>query len=100
MDIAVFNVQTEVQDEDCLYLNIWSPGLDNARRPVMLWIHGGGFQRGSGSQPEMDGSKLAKCGDVVIVTINYRLTVFGFLRSQVVACWNSLIFFPYKSRKL
>lgn len=68
------------QNEDCLYLNIWSPGLDNARRPVMVWIHGGGFQRGSGSQAIFDGSILAKRGDVVIVTINYRLNVFGFLR--------------------
>jgi para-nitrobenzyl esterase len=67
------------QDEDCLYLNIWTPGLDDARRPVLVWIHGGVFNSGSGSLPAYDGSRLAARGDVVVVTINYRLGMLGFL---------------------
>jgi para-nitrobenzyl esterase len=70
----------ESQDEDCLYLNIWSPGLDDARRPVLFWIHGGAFNVGSGSQSPYDASKLAIKGDVIVITFNYRLGVFGFLR--------------------
>jgi para-nitrobenzyl esterase len=69
----------ESQSEDCLFLNIWSPGLDDARRPVLFWIHGGGFRRGAGSRPIYDGSSLLKRGDTVLVTINYRLGPFGFL---------------------
>jgi len=65
--------------EDCLFLNVWTPGLDNARRPVLFWIHGGGFQSGAGSLPLYRGSLLAKRGDVVVVTINYRVGVFGFM---------------------
>src|SRR5260370_27039896 len=65
--------------EDCLYLNIWTAaGSANERRPVMVWIHGGGLTRGSGSGPFYDGESLARKG-VVVVTINYRLGVFGFL---------------------
>jgi para-nitrobenzyl esterase len=69
----------EPQDEDCLYLNIWSPGLDDSRRPVLVWIHGGAFNIGSGSQLPYDGKKLASRGNAVIVTINYRLGPLGFL---------------------
>lgn len=69
----------EPQSEDCLYLNIWSPGLDDARRPVLFWIHGGGFTMGSGSGPVYKGSTLATRGNVVVVTINYRLGSLGFL---------------------
>src|SRR3712207_215533 len=65
--------------EDCLYLNIWTPGLDGARRPVMVWIHGGAFVTGSGSTPWYDGTRFAARGDVVVVTLNYRLGAFGFL---------------------
>ena len=65
-------------DEDCLYLNVWTPGLDDKRRPVMVWIHGGGFTTGAGSDPIYDGSALAARG-VVVVTINYRLGPLGFL---------------------
>lgn len=65
--------------EDCLSLNVWTPGLDDARRPVMVWIHGGSFLSGSGRSPWYDGSALALGGDVVIVTINYRLGALGFL---------------------
>jgi len=65
--------------EDCLHLNVWTPGLDGARRPVMVWIHGGAFVTGSGSTPWYDGTTFATRGDVVLVTINYRLGAFGFL---------------------
>src|SRR5436309_11568883 len=64
--------------EDCLTLNVWTPGFDG-RRPVMVWIHGGGFAFGSGSQPIYDGALLARGGDVVVVSVNYRLGAFGFL---------------------
>ena len=64
--------------EDCLYLNVWT-GAKSAkeRRPVMVWIHGGALTRGAGSLPTYDGEALAKKG-VVLVTINYRLGIFGF----------------------
>ena len=66
--------------EDCLYLNVWTPGADRGRRPVLVWIHGGAFILGSGSQMLYDGATLARRGDVVVVTINYRLGALGFLR--------------------
>ncbi|MBN1381256.1 MAG: carboxylesterase/lipase family protein [Deltaproteobacteria bacterium] len=66
------------QDEEgCLNLNVWTPGTDAGRRPVLFWIHGGGFSFGSGSFD--DGSQLARRGDCVVVTINYRVNIFGFL---------------------
>ncbi|MQA00530.1 MAG: carboxylesterase family protein [Dehalococcoidia bacterium] len=65
--------------EDCLNLNIWTPGLDDAARPVMVWIHGGGFRTGTGASPMYDGRTLARRGDVVVVSINYRLGPVGFL---------------------
>ncbi|GAA4099286.1 carboxylesterase/lipase family protein [Mucilaginibacter panaciglaebae] len=69
-----------MQDEDCLRLNIWTPALDNKKRPVMFWIHGGGFSSGSGQEhPSYDGENLAKLGDVVVVSINHRLNAYGFL---------------------
>jgi len=76
-----FLVQPEKQpqSEDCLYLNIWTPGLDGAKRPVMVWIHGGGFTSGSGSGVVYNGRALSVRGDVVVVTINYRLGALGFL---------------------
>ena len=73
------SAEPEPQAEDCLYLNVWSPGLDDARRPTMVWVHGGAFVMGSGSTPLYDGASLARRGDTVIVTINYRLGPFGFL---------------------
>jgi len=65
--------------EDCLFLNVWTPALDDARRPVMVWFHGGGFASGSGSSRAYDGTRLARRGDVVVVTVNHRLNVFGYL---------------------
>jgi para-nitrobenzyl esterase len=65
--------------EDCLYLNVWTPAASaEGRRPVMVWIHGGGFIAGASSEPRQDGENLARKG-VVVVTLNYRLGVFGFL---------------------
>jgi para-nitrobenzyl esterase len=66
------------QSEDCLYLNVWTPACDDAKRPVMVWIHGGAFVIGAGSQGLYSGRHLAAL-DCVIVTINYRLGAFGFL---------------------
>jgi para-nitrobenzyl esterase len=66
-------------DEDCLFLNVVTPALDDAARPVMVWIHGGGFVGGSGSTPWYKGTTMARRGDVVVVTINYRLGALGFL---------------------
>jgi para-nitrobenzyl esterase len=76
--LPAFNVGDSME-EDCLYLNVWTPALDAAKRPVMFWIHGGAFVIGSGAQTLYDGSVLAKRGDVVVVTINYRLGPLGFL---------------------
>jgi para-nitrobenzyl esterase len=76
---AILPSGEEAQSEDCLYLNIWTPAVDGARRPVMVWIHGGAFTIGSGSSPMYGGQRLAERGDAVIVTINYRLGALGFL---------------------
>jgi para-nitrobenzyl esterase len=70
----------EKQSEDCLVLNLWTPTLDrNAKKPVLVYIHGGGYSGGSGSAPVTDGAELAKRGDVVVLTLNHRLNVFGHL---------------------
>jgi len=67
------------EGEECLFLNVWTPALnDGGKRPVMLWLHGGGFRGGSGSNPGWDGTNLCLRGDVVVITINHRLNVFGF----------------------
>jgi para-nitrobenzyl esterase len=66
----------------CLSLNVTTPGLDDARRPVMFWIHGGAFVNGAGSSPIYDGTRFATRGDVVVVTVNYRLGAFGFLHLE------------------
>ncbi len=68
-----------VGDEDCLQLNVWTPAADDAARPVMVFIHGGGNAIGSATYPIYDGASLAAAGDVVVVTINYRLGVLGWL---------------------
>lgn len=66
--------------EDCLYLNVWTPGLrDGARRPILVYVHGGGYTTGSGSDPVYDGGRLCRRGDVVVVTLNHRLGAFGYL---------------------
>ncbi|MFN3799491.1 MAG: carboxylesterase family protein, partial [Sphingobium yanoikuyae] len=70
----------EPESEDCLFLNIWTPGPDpRARRPVMLYIHGGAYSNGSVVDPLTYGDRLAAQGDVVVVTVNHRLNIFGYL---------------------
>src|SRR5262249_56168264 len=71
---------TTPETEDCLTLNLWTPGLgDGAKRPVMVWLHGGAFAYGSGNRAVTDGANLARRGDVVVVSVNHRLNIFGFL---------------------
>jgi para-nitrobenzyl esterase len=66
--------------EDCLMLNVWTPTLEpGAKKPVLVYIHGGGYSGGSGSAPVTDGAELAKRGDCVVLTLNHRLNVFGHL---------------------
>ena len=69
----------EPQGEDCLLLNVWTPAVGPGRRPVMVWFHGGGYAVGGGSAPWYRGERLASRHDVVMVSINHRLSVFGFL---------------------
>ncbi|MDQ1533665.1 MAG: para-nitrobenzyl esterase [Actinomycetota bacterium] len=71
--------EPRAKSEDSLYLNVFTPGLDDKRRPVMVWIHGGAFMMGEGATPWYDGTRFATQGDIVVVTINYRLGSFGFL---------------------
>ena len=68
----------EPQAEDCLSLNVWTPGLAG-RRPVLVWLHGGAFIGGTSGVPLYDGARLAREGDVVVVTLNYRVGALGFL---------------------
>src|SRR3954447_25137068 len=74
----MFGAPPRPMDEDCLTLNVWTPACDDGNRPVMVWIHGGGFLFGTGATPWYDGRSFAR-DDVVLVTINYRLRAFGFL---------------------
>ncbi len=74
---GIFGQAIGTTSEDCLYLNVVTPSTDGSDRPVMFWIHGGGFTQGSANG--YDGSMLAIQGDVVVVTINYRLGILGFL---------------------
>src|SRR5215468_8128716 len=77
---------TTQEGEDCLTLNVWTPGLgDGAKRPVMVWLHGGAFGYGSGNRAVTDGANLARRGDVVVVSINHRLNIFGFLHLADIA---------------
>ncbi len=76
---SIYYSDPQPMSEDCLYLNVWTAAKSSTeRRPVMVWIHGGALTRGSGSTPTYDGEALARKG-VVLVTINYRLGIFGFL---------------------
>lgn len=77
--------EPEEQAEDCLSLNIWTPELDAGRRPVMVWIHGGSFVSGSGAGSLYRGGMLAREQDLVVVTINYRLGILGFLAHPALA---------------
>src|SRR5690606_32133878 len=72
------DLDTSPPSEDCLFLNVWSPGLDDAKRPVMVWLHGGGFTGGSGGSIRYEASRLVTNQDVVVVTLNHRLASLGF----------------------
>ncbi len=77
----VFDHSWGFTNEDCMRINVWTPNInDGKKRPVMFWIHGGGFTSGSSQElPSFDGENLAKKGDVVVVSINHRLNVLGYL---------------------
>jgi para-nitrobenzyl esterase len=76
----VYQWDDGVQNEDCLRVNVWTPGLDTRKRPVMVWLHGGGFSTGSAHDMKTyDGENLARRGDVVVVSLNHRIGVAGFL---------------------
>jgi para-nitrobenzyl esterase len=66
-------------DEDCLTLNVCTPAADNGQRPVLFWIHGGGYRTGQGAIPWYSGTRFAQQGNLVVVSINYRMGAFGFL---------------------
>lgn len=70
---------TQPLSEDCLTLNVWTPSVGAGARPVLFWIHGGAFSQGAGSIPLYSGEALARRGDVVVVTLNYRVGALGFL---------------------
>jgi para-nitrobenzyl esterase len=76
---ALLGLEVERTDESCLTLDVWTPGPGGTPRPVLVWLHGGGFTTGSGALPVYDGDTLARAGDVVVVTLNYRLGALGFL---------------------
>ncbi|MEL7197925.1 MAG: carboxylesterase/lipase family protein [Pseudomonadota bacterium] len=71
--------ETKTDNEDCLFLNVWTPDAASGKRPVMVWFHGGGYAYGSGGWPAYNGRNLADKGDVVVVTVNHRLNAFGYL---------------------
>jgi len=77
----VFDHSWGFPGEDCMRINVWTPNIsDGKKRPVMFWIHGGGFTAGSSQElPSYDGENLAKKGDVVVVSINHRLNILGYL---------------------
>ena len=71
--------ESRIDNEDCLFLNVWTPAADAKKRPVMVWFHGGGHAYGSGGWPAYDGRNLAAKGDVVVVTVNHRLNAMGYM---------------------
>ncbi len=77
--LQMIAVGARAQSEDCLSLNVWTPAADGGRRPVLVWIHGGAFVMGSGSTFLYSGARLARRGDVVVVTLNHRLGALGYL---------------------
>ena len=80
MEEEMVSLDHSPMSEDCLRLNVWTAGLkDGKKRPVMVWLHGGGFSGGSGGNVRYDGTNLARKHDVVLVTVNHRLNAFGFL---------------------
>ncbi|XP_037279829.2 acetylcholinesterase-1 [Rhipicephalus microplus] len=89
-DLPWFQVDDGVSSEDCLYLNVWTPECGGPEKnascplkPVLVWLHGGGFRGGSSTMDVYNGGTLAASGDIVVVTLNYRLGAFGFLSLNV-----------------
>jgi len=82
MDNILGPVDGSSEVEDCLTLNVWTPGLGTAKRPVMVWLHGGAFAYGSGNRAVTDGANLAWRGDVVVVSVNHRLNICGYLHLE------------------
>jgi para-nitrobenzyl esterase len=82
---ALLGLPSAAHDEDCLTLGVLTPACDGRKRPVMVWIHGGGFSFGSGSQPVYESPAFVKRGDVVLVTLNYRLGALGWLALPTLA---------------
>ena len=76
---ALYPAPIEEQSEDCLYLNVWTPSTDGTPRPVLVWIHGGRFSEGGAALPDTNGRRLARRGDVVVVSIQYSMGALGFL---------------------
>ena len=72
-------VDTLPVGEECLTLHVWTPALDNSKRPVMVWLHGGAFSSGSANSPRYDSANLARRNDVMVVAVNHRLNIFGHL---------------------
>ena len=79
MEIMAMGATEMTYDEDCLTLNVWSQATDGAPRPVMVWFHGGGWTLGTANTAPYDGTRLARRGDVVIVSVNHRLGALGYL---------------------
>ena len=75
----ILNTKVFPTDENCQYLNIWTPKPSSRLKPVLFWIHGGAYTNGTGATSWYDGNNLCELGDVVVVTINYRLGPFGFI---------------------
>lgn len=82
---ALITPDNHATSEDCLVLNVWTPQVDTSKRPVMVWLHGGGFVEGSGSAGLYDGSALVRRGDVVVVSLNHRLGALGYLHPGAAA---------------
>jgi para-nitrobenzyl esterase len=82
MDNILGPADATSETEDCLTLNVWTPGPGAAKRPVMVWLHGGAFAYGSGNRAVTEGANLAKRGDVVVVSVNHRLNICGYLHLE------------------
>ena len=82
---TVYGKDEPAPGEDCLFLNVWTPANDGAKRPVVFYNHGGGFATGSGGAMGQDGANLARHFDVVVVETNHRLNIFGFLYLGAIA---------------
>lgn len=83
--IALYDVTSsgERQSEDCLTLNVWAPPAGSAAKPVMVWLHGGAFNSSSAANPACDGASLARTDEAVIVSLNHRVGLFGFLNMEL-----------------